>query len=1078
MNTILDYLNHWVAVQPDKCFASFLDIRGNPKETHSFRSFDLRSRFLAEQLRFEFGIGPADRVILIYSPGLEMVAAFVACARIGAIPVPVSPPRSWGSDRGASRLESVLRDSGATVVLTDGRILESRREGLATPERPTGGGTLTAQIPRWIATDQVSGVASGAVLDDPGEILFLQYTSGSTGVPKGVVVSHHNVIHNCHAAADHQPIGVCWLPQFHDMGMIGYYVFQLVIGGTTYGFSPMDFLRRPVLWLETLSRFQGTFTSAPNFGFEYCLSEERVPDAELTDLDLSSVRVLMNASEPARPSTYHRFLDRFAPYGLRPEAHVVAYGLAENTLAVSGYGRRTLALDRPALHRRRVETVDGLGPAARRLELMSCGRPLDGVHVRIVDPETRAAVGNDEVGEIWLAGQSKCQGYWNRPEVSEQVFRNSITNDPDDDRSYLRTGDLGFLDGGEVFVCGRLKDMIILRGRNYYAEDLERAVELSSDRVRPGRVVAFGGEEDEDGLVVVVGVRRSDDLPDPDDITSALRSHEYDGRHTIVFVRQQVIARTTSGKLARRRTREEWLAGTITAIATHVRGFDGDTGPGVPELGLLSWYERFLRSLSLSADDGRTLPEAGLDSLAIVELLVGLEAVVEERAGSQLGEALDAALLQRLTVSDLTALVKGLDRDDVAAITELQRALLRFKEEREAADRVAMRRDSQLGAIGTLGLSAATRQPVKDVLLTGGTGFLGPFLLQSLLEQTRANYSVLIRATDPSAARERLRECLRRAGLFEAATAEAFETRVRVICGNLAQPNLGLTDQAWTALASSVDSIIHNGALVDYVLTYDGTRAANVEGTRELLRLAATSRRKPFHLVSSTMIFGWSAKKELAERDSNDEMAELDFGYAQSKWVAEQLALAAGRQGHDVRVYRPSFLTASTSGFGNPDDMVVRLLAFMINYGIAPTTVNQISFMPVDIAAHNMAAVISDPQAGGPVFHLTVNKYYNLTDVTSIMSRDYGIPFRYVSLPEFAAEMRKMCAKDDPAYPLLDFVVRAHPKIAMMQQKRYSNTSFRAALARTGRGRADASLQETVSYLVNYMTSQRIIHRP
>jgi thioester reductase-like protein len=1078
MNTILDYLNHWVAVQPNKCFASFLDVRGNPKETHTFRSFDLRSRFLAEHLRLEVGIGPADRVVLMYSPGLEMVAAFVACARIGAIPVPVSPPRSWGSDRGTSRLESVLRDSGATVVLTDSRILESRRAGLTTPERSAGECTLTAEIIRWIATDQVSGVVSGGVRDDPGEILFLQYTSGSTGVPKGVVVSHRNVIHNCHAAANHQPIGVCWLPQFHDMGMIGYYVFQLVIGGTTYGFSPMDFLRRPVLWLETLSRFQGTFTSAPNFGFEYCLSEQRVPREELTDLDLSSVQVLMNASEPARPSTYHRFLDRFAPYGLRPEAHVVAYGLAENTLAVSGHGRRTLALDRPALHRRSVEIVDDLEPAARRLELMSCGRPLDGVHVRIVDPETRAVVEDKEVGEIWLAGQSKCQGYWNRPEMSEQVFRNSITNDPDDDRSYLRTGDLGFLDGGEIFVCGRLKDMIILRGRNYYAEDLERAVEVSSDRVRPGRVVAFGAEHDEDGLVVLVGVTRSDDLPDPDDITGALRSHEYDGRHTIVFVRHQVIARTTSGKLARRRTRENWLAGAVTAIATHVRGFDGDTGPGGPEIGLLSWYERFLRSFSLSADDGRTLPEAGLDSLAIVELLVGLEAVVEERAGSQFGEALDAAVLQRLTVSDLTAVVKGLDRDDVGAVTELQRALLRFKEEREAADRVAMRRDSQLEAIGTPGMSATTRQPVEDILLTGGTGFLGPFLLQSLLDQTHANYAVLVRGTDPFAARERLRECLRRTGLFTASTNEAFEARVRVICGNLAQPNLGLTDQTWTALASSVDSIIHNGALVDYVLTYDGTRAANVEGTRQLLHLAATSRRKRFHLVSSTMIFGWSVKKELAERDSNDEMAELDFGYAQSKWVAEQLALAAGRQGHDVRVYRPSFLTASTSGFGNPDDMVVRLLAFMINHGIAPATQNQISFMPVDIAAHNMAAIIADPQAAGPVFHLTVNKYYNLTDVTSIMSRDYGIPFRYVSLAEFAADMRRMCVKDDPAYPLLDFVLRSHSKIATLQQKRYSNTTFRAALARTGKGRADASLQDTVSYLVNYMRSQRIIHRP
>src|SRR5664279_3735167 len=319
----------------------------------------------------------------------------------------------------------------------------------------------------------------------------------------------------------------------------------------------------------------------------------------------------MNGSEPVRPSTYRRFLDRFAPYGLSPEANVAAYGLVENTLAVSSYGRRALAVDRRSLQKRRVEIVRDDAPAARRLELMSCGRHLDGVHVRIVDPETGAAVDGDKIGEVWVAGPSKCQGYWNRPELSDQVFRNSIGNDPDDEHSYLRTGDLGFLEGGEIFVCGRLKDVIILRGRNYYAEDLERAVELVSDRVRAGLVVAVRGQEDEDGLVVVVGVKRSDDLPDPGEVTRALRSHEYDGRHTIVFVRHQVIARTTSGKLARSRTREEWLDGTIAAIETHVNGSDGEALDDERELGLMSRYEQILNSYSLSGDEVQTLSEVG-----------------------------------------------------------------------------------------------------------------------------------------------------------------------------------------------------------------------------------------------------------------------------------------------------------------------------------------------------------------------------------------------------------------------------------------------------------------------------------
>jgi len=1074
MNTLLEYLHHWVTVQPNKCFSSFLDLRGNPQEAHTYSSFDLRSRFLAEHLRVEVGIDHGDRVALVYSPGLEVVTALVACARIGAIPVPVSPPRSFNSGVGASRLESVLRDCGATVALTDGRILESQGALRATPERSTPASSPTSRTTAWIATDQLSGEPSGGVPDDPGDILFLQYTSGSTGVPKGVVVSHENIIHNCHATTDDQPIGVCWLPQSHDMGMIGYYLFQLVTGGTTYGFSPLNFLRRPGLWLETLSRYQGTFTSAPNFAFEYCLSEKRLPRDQLTDLDLASLRVLMNGSEPVRPSTYRRFLDRFAPYGLSPEANVAAYGLAENTLAVSSYGRRALAVDRRSLQKRRVEIVRDDAPAARRLELMSCGRHLDGVHVRIVDPETGAAVDGDKIGEVWVAGPSKCQGYWNRPELSDQVFRNSIGNDPDDEHSYLRTGDLGFLEGGEIFVCGRLKDVIILRGRNYYAEDLERAVELVSDRVRAGCVVAVRGQEDEDGLVVVVGVKRSDDLPDPGEVTRALRSHEYDGRHTIVFVRHQVIARTTSGKLARSRTREEWLDGTIAAIETHVNGSDGEAIDDERELGLMSRYEQILNSYSLSGDEVQTLSEVGLNSLPIVELLVELERVAEERGAWALHDTLDASLLQRLTVSDLTALVNGLERDDSESVTALESALMRFKLEREEGDRVAMRRDSELGAIGVARLPATTG-PMENVLLTGGSGFLGPFLLRSLLDNTDATYSVLVRSTDSFAARARLRESLRQAGLYCLSTAEEFEKRVSVICGDLAQPSLGLSDSAWTSLAGEFDAVIHNAALVDYVLNYEAMKPANVDGTRELLRLACYARRKQFHVVSSTIIFGWSAKKELFERDSNEEMAELDFGYAQSKWVTERLALAARGRGLDVRVYRPSFLTASTSGLGNPNDLVIRLLAFMINHGIAPKTLNQISFMPVDIAAHNMAAIMADPEADGPVFHLTVNNYNNLVDVTRLMSQDYGIRFRYLELDEFAAEMRRLCGKDDPAYPLLDFVVRSHPKIAAMQRKRYNNASFRAALARSGRGRPDPSLQETVSYLMTSMQAERTI---
>jgi thioester reductase-like protein len=1068
LDTILDYLGHWAAVHPDKCLSVFLDGHGKVREKYTYQSFETRTRFLAEYIHDETALQRGDRVALVYPPGLEMVAAFVACARIGAIPVPV-PPVTSIANGGTSRLRSVMLDSGAALALTDSSFgSRSRGRGEvddhADPEDPLA----RLGVP-MLATDRLQGAARGNMPDNPIQTLFLQYTSGSTGTPKGVVVSHQNVIHNCRSMIDHQAIGVSWLPQFHDLGLIGYYLFQIVIGGTTYGFSPFDFLRRPALWLETLSRYKATYTSAPNFGFEYCLSPERVPDDRLEGLDLSSVEVFMNAAEPVRPGTYRRFLERFGEYGLRPTAHVAAYGLAENTLAVSSSGRRSVKIARESLHARAVMMAAEDTPPEQQLELVSCGKPLEGIHVRIVDPGTRITVGDGGIGEIWVAGQSKCQGYWNQPELSEHVFNNSITDDSNGAYSYLRTGDLGFLAEGELFVCDRLKDIIILRGQNYYPEDLEVAVEKSSEKIQVGSVAAFRGPDREERLIVVVGLRNPGDPPHPDEVSLSLRVHGYSGPHTIVFVRRQAIKRTTSGKVARSLTRDKWLDGDLRTIETHMR--DGD------EAGL-SWahihdvqahYGRFLETYTLSGHENARPNEVGLDSLAMAELLVILERAVVQTGAHELKEALHIPLLQRLTMSEISALVRGFQQGHAEWAINLHAELEGIKRERHESEAAAMRRDAELEPQGTAAVPRADGT-FNHVLLTGATGFLGPFLLRSLLDQTSAAYTILVRATDPSAARERLQTELKAAGLYDLHIEEAFDARIHVISGDLASPRLGLSDHVWLRLAETTDTIIHNAAWVDYLLDYDTLRPSNVEGTRELLRLACTSRRKQFNFVSSTTIFGWTGKRNLLERDSNPEMSGLDFGYAQTKWVSEQLVLQARKQGIDARIYRPAFLTTSTAGFGHSTDIVVRLLSFMIKYGVAPNADIQLSFMPVDIAAHNIAAVMaSSAESQEPVFHVTIDEYFNMVDLTAQISKDYGTQFRYVDLEKFSSEMKRLCTAADPVFPLVDFVARAHSKIVVMEGKRYRNTAFRLALEHSCAGVPDASLREIVSFLMAHL---------
>jgi thioester reductase-like protein len=1073
MKSIIDFLEHWAAVQPDKRLSSFLNVDGAEKDTYTFLGFHERTCHLAAYLSQHIGLRRGDRALLVYPPGLEIVVAVVACARVGVIPVPVCPPTHISLGGGLARLDSVARDCQAKICLTTTEFYRCYQ--LLLDQRPISShlhNALAVADLEWVATDGVRGRAADGFHNDANAVLLLQYTSGSTSDPKGVIVSHENVIHNARSIIDHMPIGVSWLPQYHDMGLIGYYLYPIIAGGTTHGFAPFDFLKRPLLWLQTIARVQATYTSAPNFGFEYCLREDKVPPEQLNGLDLSSLRVLMSAAEPVRTHTYLRFRERFAPYGLRPQAHVVAYGLAENTLAVSNNGRRVLTVDKRLLQQGRLLIENAEPMNNGQLRLVSCGRPLDGVRVRIVHPKSRVALGERQIGEIWIAGKSTCRGYWNRPALTREVFNNAVARNPEDHHAYLRSGDLGFLHEGELFVCGRLKELIVIRGVNYYPQDIETIVEQASQKIRAGGVAAFGGDEDEETLVVVAEVRIPRSLPDPTEIARALRTQYGVEPHVIVFVPARTIAKTTSGKNARSLTRRRWLNGELPAIATHVSTRAKQPATNFPEL-----RERFRHILApyhLTGRENYTFAEVGIDSLTLVTMVLDIEQLLEKRGAADLIHEVDARLLQHLTVAKLFSLLDQFEETSDELIAALRSVLRRVKQDHESHERECMEADAELERITCVEVAVSVDKPLTNVLLTGPTGFFGPFLLRSLLRRTPYTYYALTRATDPLQGMDRIRASLHRARVWTPGLDEELEKRLRIVCGDIAQPALGLHSDQWRSLAAHIQAVFHNAALVNYVLGYDSLRPHNVNGTRELLRFACTGGRKEFHLVSSTIIFGWTAKDTLLETNSNESMENLDFGYAQSKWVAEQLVLAAEAQGLTVRIYRPSFITASSGGVGSRDDIAIRLLAFMINHGIAVNARNQISFLPADIAADNIASIFEHRDAARTL-HVTADGYYNMMDITRLITREYGYPFVYYDIPRFVAEMKRRCEKDDLLYPLLDFFSRSHLKIAAMADKRYANDRYREARAQSGIGCSDPLLKDTVSYLMAFMLREGII---
>lgn len=1072
MRSILGEFYQWIERNPDKLLYAFLDVEGRTTESYSYAQFLQRTTDIASHIRRAAPMAPGERVLLAYPPGVEMVCAFFACVRLGLIPVPVYPPTGHGFQTALGKTDFIARDCEAAAVLTERSYYWSMKLN-ETRNRVATLSFKRANVSRleWIvSTDATRGVRAD-FSDRHSDVLFLQYTSGSTSEPKGVMVTHDNILENCEAVVDHVPIGVSWLPQYHDMGLIGYYLFFALKGGTTYGFSPLDFIRRPALWLETISQYRGTASSAPNFAYEYCLRPDKLPAASLERLDLRSLRFLMTAAEPVRANVCRDFIRKFEPYGLDPRSLFAAYGLAEFTLAVSNYGRAIKAFDRAALRRHIAEPAGADAAAADTTTLVSCGRAVGTSEVKIVDvTASPRAAGEREVGEIWIRGPSKCRGYWRRPELSAAIFEARLPGDPEGAPTWLRSGDMGFLHDGELYVCGRSKDMLIVRGLNYYPQDIEAIVE-QDDRIRKGCVAAFACEgETAETLVVVAELKNPKRVPDAREMNLRLLQGLGVAATSFVFIEARTIPKTSSGKIVRHLVRERLLEGRLAVLSQVDSEIEADNSD-------VEQPRAWLRRFGLSGDETSTLPDAGFDSLKLVEFSFVLKEQLQMRGEHDLSEAVDLGVLQRIAICELFDLLDQVAASAPHAKSRFKRALSDLGREHRTLEAQMMRRDTRLrfDVAGLPAPVAAASAADGDVLLTGGTGFFGPFLLTSLLEQGTDDIYVLVRASVGDAMR-RIREALASASADGKSFPKGWEQRVRPVCGDLSAPNLGLSAASWGRLANRVHTIYHNGALVNYLLDYQAMRDANVGGTNEVVRLAMSHRAKVLNHISTTFVFGWSAQETLGEDDTNAGMDRLDFGYSQSKWVSEQVVRDAMQQGLQTRIFRPALLTPSAHGGGKNFDISIRLLAFMINHGISTTAQNQVSFTPADVAADNIVAISRVPHSVGATYHVTRDEFASLSDVTAILGELTGRKFRNYALPAFVPEVIRRCHSGDILFPLLEFLVRSVDNISAMEFKRYDNRNYRRFRDESAFGRPDPPLSDVVLGILLFLRRHALVN--
>ena len=679
----LSELLRWRAVhQPDQLAYTFL-LDGETQEVSlSYGELDRKARSIASLLQGMIASG--DRALLLYPPGLDYIVAFFGCLYAGVVAVPTYPPDPSKLNRSLPRLQAIVADAQVSLALTTAEILSVSKMLLPQAQYLD---KLT-----WLSTDDIANSTDGVMEErkiQSAMLAFLQYTSGSTGTPKGVMLTHANLMHNAslvYNAVEHAQTDkyVSWLPAFHDMGFMAGILQPLYAGIPACLMSPIAFLQKPLRWLQAISAYKATTSGGPNFAYDLCV--RKMNDEQKATLDLGSWSVAFNGAEPIRSQTIERFATAFEPVGFRREAFYPCYGLAEATLIVSG----GLKASQPVI-KNIVEINQAAQSDKSNDPVVGCGRVLQDQKIVIVDPESLIERSENSVGEVWVSGPSVASGYWNRTEETVQAFCAQLADTGEG--PFLRTGDLGILQHGELFIVGRIKDLIIIRGVNHYPHDIELTVERSDKALRPGCGAAFSIEvEGEERLVLVHEVDSHKQI-DMDAIIDSIRRNVA-RRHDlhvygVALIKAGTIPKTSSGKIQRHASRSGFLAQSLEEL--HRSIFDETSsdsiGVSVSREALLSaspeerqqmavFYlrQQIAAALKLSAasiDLYRPLNALGLDSLQVIEL----RNQIEESLGVSLpvSRLLEGGNLSELAADLLNQLtLNGSLRPDSLPFTEAQ----------------------------------------------------------------------------------------------------------------------------------------------------------------------------------------------------------------------------------------------------------------------------------------------------------------------------------------------------------------------------------------------------------------------